>query len=68
MLEGKAPLFLIADADQGELLALLTLKCIEDLTKKQFAKRTLRGPAKIDAMKAMSADGTDVVFQSIKSN
>ena len=35
MPEGKAPRFLIADQDVGQVLALLTVKCVEDLTKKQ---------------------------------
>ena len=51
MPEGKAPRMLIADGDEGQVLALLTICCIEDLVKAHFPKKHIKGQAKADAMK-----------------
>jgi len=56
MPEGKPPRFLIADGDEGQVLALLTICCIEDLTKKFYPQRGIKGLAKVPALeRAMSS-------------
>ena len=54
MPEWKPPGLLIADADEGQVLALMTIACIKDLTKASFQSRTIKGKKKQDAMKKMA--------------
>lgn len=56
MPEGKAPRMLIADGDEGQVLALLTICCIEDLIKKHLPKKTIKGLGKREAMERMAAE------------
>ena len=53
MPENKAPRFLIADQDEGQILSLLTIKCVEDLTKRAFPKKTIKGKRKKEAMEEL---------------
>ena len=53
MPENKAPRFLIADQDEGQILSLLTIKCVEDLTKRAFPKKTIKGKSKKEAMEEL---------------
>jgi hypothetical protein len=56
MPEGKAPRMLIADGDEGQVLALLTICCIEDLIKKHMPKKTIKGLGKRAAMERIAAE------------
>lgn len=56
MQEGKAPRMLIADQDEGQILSLLTICCIEDLIKKHFPNKTIKGRSKRDAMEVISKE------------
>jgi hypothetical protein len=56
MPEGKAPRMLIADGDEGQVLALLTICCIEDLIKKHLPKKTIKGLGKRPAMERVAAE------------
>lgn len=56
MPEGKAPRMLIADGDEGQVLALLTICCIEDLIKKHMPKKTIKGLGKRQAMERIAAE------------
>jgi len=51
MAEEKAPRLLIADQDEGQIMALLTIFIIEYLIKKHFPKKGIKGLAKKDALK-----------------
>jgi hypothetical protein len=51
MPEGKAPRLLIADEDRGQVMALLTIHCMEGLQKKHFPEQGIKGLAKKDAVK-----------------
>ena len=53
MPENKAPRFLLADQDEGQILSLLTIKCVEDLTKRAFPKTTIKGKSKKEAMEEL---------------
>lgn len=50
MPEGKAPRFLIADGDNGQVLALLVICCLEDLIKQHCPKKTIKGLGKRKAV------------------
>jgi hypothetical protein len=50
MPEGKAPRLLIADGDRGQLMALLVIGLIEELIKKHFPEKGIKGRAKRDAV------------------
>lgn len=50
MPEGKAPRMLIADGDEGQLMALAVVKCFEELLFEHFEKRSIKHAAKKDAM------------------
>jgi len=56
MPEGKAPRMLIADGDEGQVLALLTICCIEDLIKKHLPKKTIKGLGKRAAMERVATE------------
>lgn len=56
MPEGKAPRMLIADGDEGQVLALLTICCIEDLIKKHLPKKTIKGLGKRPAMERVAGE------------
>lgn len=56
MPEGKAPRMLIADGDEGQVMALLTICCIEDLIKKHMPKKTIKGLGKRPAMERLAAE------------
>lgn len=56
MPEGKAPRMLIADGDEGQVLALLTICCLEDLIKKHMPNKTIKGIGKREAMKRVAAE------------
>lgn len=56
MPEGKPPRMLIADGDEGQTLALLTICCIEDLIKKHLPKKTIKGVGKREAMMRVAAE------------
>jgi len=47
---GKAPRFLIADGDGGQLMALLTIKCFEDLLFAHFEVRSIKHARKREAV------------------
>lgn len=51
MKAGKAPRVLIADGDAGQLMALLTIKCIEDLVFQHFEKKSIKHRSKEAAMR-----------------
>jgi len=51
MPEGKAPRLLIADEDRGQVMALMTIYCIETLIKKHFPEKGIKGLSKKDAIK-----------------
>lgn len=52
MPEGKAPRFLIADGDRGQLFSLIVVKCFEDLLCAHMKERTIKKVAKL----AMNGD------------
>jgi len=56
MPEGKAPRMLIADGDEGQVLALLTICCIEDLIKKHLPSKTIKGIGKRQAMQRVASE------------
>jgi hypothetical protein len=56
MPEGKAPRMLIADGDEGQVLSLITICCIEDLIKKHLPKKGIKGKGKRDAMERIAAE------------
>jgi len=47
---GKAPRLLIADGDDGQLMALLTVKCFEDILFDHFEKKSIKHAVKRDAV------------------
>jgi hypothetical protein len=51
MPEGKAPRMLIADGDEGQLMALAVVKCFEDLLFHHFESRSIKHCSKHDALK-----------------
>lgn len=51
MAEGKAPRLLIADGDDGQLMALLVVKCFEDLLFEWFESKSIKHAAKRPAVK-----------------
>jgi hypothetical protein len=56
MPEGKAPRMLIADGDEGQVLALLTVCCIEDLIKSHLPKKTIKGMNKRSAISRVCSE------------
>lgn len=56
MPEGKAPRMLIADGDEGQVMALLVICCFEDLIKKHMPKKTIKGMGKRAAMERLAAE------------
>lgn len=56
MPEGKAPRMLIADGDEGQVMALLTICCIEDLIKQHMPKKTIKGLGKRAAMDRLASE------------
>lgn len=50
MVEGKAPRLLIADGDDGQLMALIVVKCFEDLLFDHFGGRSIKHMSKEDAI------------------
>ena len=56
MHEGKLRRFIIADADEGQPLAFLTVAWGEDLTKKHFKSKTVKGRAKRAAMDEVASN------------
>jgi 8-oxo-dGTP pyrophosphatase MutT (NUDIX family) len=56
MPEGKAPRMLIADGDEGQVMALLVICCIEDLIKQHMPKKTIKGLGKRPAMERLAAE------------
>jgi len=50
MPRGKAPRVLIADGDSGQLMALLTVKCIEDIVFDHFEDKSIKHRSKEAAM------------------
>jgi len=50
MPRGKAPRVLIADGDSGQLMALLTIKCIEDIVFQHFEGKSIKHRSKEAAM------------------
>lgn len=56
MEEGKAPRMLIADGDEGQLMALAVVKCFEELLFEHFEERSIKHLAKREAVeRAVSA-------------
>jgi len=51
MPEGKAPRLLIADGDEGQVMALLTIACMERLIKKHFPSKGIKGLSKREAIR-----------------
>jgi len=51
MPEEKAPRLLIADEDRGQVMALMTIYCIETLIKKHFPEKGIKGLPKKEAIK-----------------
>lgn len=50
MAKGKPPRLLIADGDDGQLMALLTVKCFEDLVFEWFEDRSIKHVGKREAV------------------
>lgn len=46
----KAPRLIISDQDKGQLLSLCVIKCIEDLLKKRYRRRNIKGRPKEEAI------------------
>jgi len=51
MPEEKAPRLLIADEDRGQVMALMTIYCIESLIKTHFPEKGIKGLAKKESIK-----------------
>jgi len=51
MPEEKAPRLLIADEDRGQVMALMTIYCMETLIKKHFPEKGIKGLPKKEAIK-----------------
>lgn len=51
MKEEKAPRLLIADQDEGQVMALMTIHIMESLIKAHFPEKGIKGMAKRDAVK-----------------
>jgi hypothetical protein len=51
MPEEKAPRLLIADEDRGQVMALMTIYCIETLIKRHFPEKGIKGLPKKEAIK-----------------
>lgn len=51
MPEGKPPRMLIADGDNGQLMALIVVKCFEDLLFQWMEEHSIKHAAKADAIK-----------------
>ncbi|APG78118.1 RNA-dependent RNA polymerase [Beihai weivirus-like virus 4] len=65
MAEGKAPRMLIADGDDGQLMALAVVRCFEDLLFEHFERKSIKHMAKREAMdrvvKELSKKGAKAV-------
>lgn len=65
MPEGKAPRMLIADGDEGQLMALAVVKCFEELLFSHFETKSIKHLAKRDAidrvLKELRAPGAKAV-------
>lgn len=53
MPEGKAPRFLIADGDAGQVMALMTVKCMEELLFERFEEHSIKHVNKREAVKRL---------------
>jgi len=51
MAEGKSPRMLIAEGDAGQLMALVVIKCFEDLLFEWFEDKSIKHKSKKDAVK-----------------
>lgn len=51
MPEGKSPRMLIAEGDEGQLMALVVIKCFEDLLFEWFEDKSIKHKSKKDAVK-----------------
>lgn len=51
MPEEKAPRLLLADEDRGQVMALMTIYCMETLIKRHFPEKGIKGLSKKDAIK-----------------
>jgi hypothetical protein len=56
MPEGKAPRMLIADGDEGQLMALAVVKCFEELLFTHFEKKSIKHLAKREAIDRVLAE------------
>lgn len=56
MPDGKPPRMLIADGDDGQVMALMVIKCIEDLTFSVYEGRSIKHAPKDDAMRRVIAN------------
>lgn len=65
MPEGKAPRMLIADGDEGQLMALAVVKCFEELLFEHFEDRSIKHVSKREALdrvvRVLSKDGAKAV-------
>ncbi len=50
MTAGKAPRILIADGDEGQIMALMTIKCIEDILFEVYKDKSIKHRSKRKAM------------------
>lgn len=55
MPEGKAPRFLIADGDEGQVLALAAVKCMEEVLFETMESHSIKHVCKADAMRRLLA-------------
>lgn len=51
MPDGKAPRFLIADGDMGQLMALLAISCFEHILFEEFGEHSIKHAGKRDAVR-----------------
>nr|ASM94029.1 putative RNA-dependent RNA polymerase [Barns Ness breadcrumb sponge weivirus-like virus 1] len=58
MPEGKAPRFLIADGDEGQVLALAAVKCMEELLFETMEEHSIKHVSKAKAMQRLLANMT----------
>lgn len=56
MPEGKPPRLLIADGDEGQLMALAVVKCFEDLLFEWMEMRSIKHVAKREAMSRITSE------------
>ncbi len=68
MKEGKPPRMLIADGDEGQLMALAVVKCFEDLLFEHFESKSIKHLPKREAMDRVAKELTKAGAKAVEGD